>query len=314
MDDPGRRRRVQAPAGDERRRERSQKRKIDAEPALHRAAAALFGSLAGQAHGGARHRPALDLCVDPAGAQGPRLCAHRQEAAGARGQRPRADRVPRKLLRPLRRVRFHRRPGGAARPHLQQRDGLARSVARLLARFHRRGRRHQGAARRAGHRRARRDAGAAPLPAARGRHRSAQMPELRDRPALAQARQVRRLHRLHQLSGMPLYAPVRAGQRRQRRRRHEEARRGSGERPRSDAALRPLRPLSAARRGGRRREAQARRLAERPFARRHRSRHARSACSRCRARSASIPTTASRSSPASAASAPMCSTARPTPT
>jgi DNA topoisomerase-1 len=37
-------------------------------PAFHRAAAALFGSLAGQAHGRARHRPALDLRLDPAGA------------------------------------------------------------------------------------------------------------------------------------------------------------------------------------------------------------------------------------------------------
>ena len=33
------------------------------------------------------------------------------------------------------------------------------------------------------HRRARRDAGAAPVPAARGRHRSAQLPDLRHRPA-----------------------------------------------------------------------------------------------------------------------------------
>ena len=40
------------------------------DPAFHRAAAALFGSLAGQAHGRARHRPALDLRLDPAGAAG----------------------------------------------------------------------------------------------------------------------------------------------------------------------------------------------------------------------------------------------------
>ena len=50
--------------------------------------------------------------------------------------------------------------------------------------------------------------GAAPVPAARGRRRSAQVPELRDRPAVAQARQVRRLHRLHELSGVPLHPPV----------------------------------------------------------------------------------------------------------
>ena len=176
-------------------------------PAFHRAAAALFGSLAGQAHGGARHRPALHLCLDPAGAQGPRLCAHRQEAADARGQGPGADLVPGELLRPLCRIRLHRRSRGAARPRLQQRDRLARSAARLLARFRRRGRRDQGSARRPGDRRAQRDAGAASVSAARRRHRSAPVPDLR-RPAVAQAQQVRRLHRLHQLSGMPLYPPA----------------------------------------------------------------------------------------------------------
>ena len=56
------------------------------------------------------------------------------------------------------------------------------------------------------------------------------------------------------------------------RRGHEKARRGSRERPRSDAALRPVRALRAARRGGRGREAQARRPAERPVVRRSRSR------------------------------------------
>ena len=44
------------------------KRAIEVHAAFHRAAAALLGSLAGQAHGRARHRPALDLCLDPAGA------------------------------------------------------------------------------------------------------------------------------------------------------------------------------------------------------------------------------------------------------
>ncbi len=43
------------------------------DPAFHRAAAALFRGLPGQAHGGARHRPALDLRLDPAGAAGPQL-------------------------------------------------------------------------------------------------------------------------------------------------------------------------------------------------------------------------------------------------
>ena len=44
-------------------------KKVDRrQPALHRTAAALFRSLAGQAHGRTRHRPAVDLCLDPAGA------------------------------------------------------------------------------------------------------------------------------------------------------------------------------------------------------------------------------------------------------
>ena len=80
---PGRqggRRGRQPPAGDGDRR-RAEEARDPGHPALHRAAAALFGSLAGQAHGRARHRPALDLRLDPAGAQGPRLRADRQEAA-----------------------------------------------------------------------------------------------------------------------------------------------------------------------------------------------------------------------------------------
>ena len=131
--------------------------------------------------------------------------------------------------------------------------------------------------------------GAAPVPAARGRRRSAQMPELRKRQALAQARQVRRLHRLHELSGMPLHPPVLQRRQRRARRRHEEARRGSGDRPRRDAALRPLRPLHPARRSGRTarsRSAPACRRVSRPTTS---ISSARSACCRCRARSASIP-------------------------
>ena len=51
--------------------------------------------------------------------------------------------------------------------------------------------------------------GAASLSAARGRRRSAPVSDLRHRPAVAQARQVRRLHRLLELSRMPLHPPAR---------------------------------------------------------------------------------------------------------
>ncbi len=49
---------------------------------------------------------------------------------------------------------------------------------------------------------------AASVSGARGRRRSAGLPDLQQRPAVAQALQVRRLHRLLELSGMPLYPLV----------------------------------------------------------------------------------------------------------
>ena len=55
------------------------------EPALHRAAAALHRGDAGQAHGGARHRPPLDLRLDHRRLEGSRLCADRKEAPDPRG-------------------------------------------------------------------------------------------------------------------------------------------------------------------------------------------------------------------------------------
>ena len=73
------------------------------------------------------------------------------------------------------------------------------------------------------------------------------VPDLRQRPAVAQARQVRRLHRLLELSGMPLHPPARR-QRRERRRRRQGARQGPGHRPRRRAQVRPVRTVPAARR------------------------------------------------------------------
>ena len=99
---------VKAPAADERRRASRQARDRR-NPALHRAAAALLGSLARQAHGGARHRPAFDLRLDPAGAQGPQLCAAGKEAPARRGQGPRCRGVPGEFLRALCRIRLHGR-------------------------------------------------------------------------------------------------------------------------------------------------------------------------------------------------------------
>ena len=78
-----------APAEDRRR----------GDPAFHPAAAALFRSEPGQAAGGARHRPAVDLCGDAADAEGPRICPRRQEPLRSRGERAAGDGVPRALLR-----------------------------------------------------------------------------------------------------------------------------------------------------------------------------------------------------------------------
>ncbi len=138
-------------------------------PAFHRTAAALFRSVAGKAHGGARHRPAFDLRLDPAGAQGPQICTHRQASAGSRGPRPGGRGISRELLCEIRRVRLHRRPRGTARPRIQQRNGVARPIARFLEGFHRRDRRDQGPENLECDRRAQRAAVATSVPAARRR-------------------------------------------------------------------------------------------------------------------------------------------------
>ena len=90
-------------------------------------------------------------------------------------------RVPGKLLRALCRIRFHRRPRRAARPDLQQRARLASDVLRdFWQRLHRRRRRHQGSAHHARcSTRSTRCCAPHLFPPKPGRHRSAQVPELR---------------------------------------------------------------------------------------------------------------------------------------
>ena len=101
------------------------------------------------------------------------------------------------------------------------------------------------------------------------------LPDLRQRPAGAEAVQIRRLHRLLELSRMPLYKAAHGG--RQRRSQQQETRRRSDHRARRHRALGPLRALSAARRRRRRRKAEARQPAERRRARRDRPRPRRGA-------------------------------------
>jgi hypothetical protein len=74
--------------------------------------------------------------------------------------------------------------------------------------FSRTCRRDQGTAHHRGARCAQRGARAAGLPGARGRLQSADLPEMRDRQPVAEARQVRRLRRLLELSGLQLHPPA----------------------------------------------------------------------------------------------------------
>ena len=209
-----------------------ERRRIAVDAAFHRAAAALHGGKPGQAHGGARHRPALHLRGRARRLARARIRAHRQETARSGRQGPPRHRVPRKLFPPLRRIRFHGRSRGEARRDRQPRDRLETGPARFLAGLFRRHRRHQGAAHDRGSRCAERDPRPAYLSAAQRRREPAHLPDLRHRPALAQARPLRRLRRLLELSRMPLHAPVHGlGRRRETARRPAPASSATTPRP-----------------------------------------------------------------------------------
>ena len=193
---------------------------------------------------------------------------------------------------------------------------LEQGAGGFLARLLRRGRRHQGSER------SRRCIDA--LDEELGRHffpddgrrqGSAALPGLRQRPARLEARQVRRLHRLLELSGMPLYAAAgpraRRRERRERRRRAERLGRSRDQFAGQRCAKVPTATTSSSAKRVANGEKPKRVLAAQGHrARRCRPRDGARAARRCRARSAPIPKTASRSSPRSAASAPISSTAR----
>ena len=131
------------------------------------------------------HRPAVDLCRDPADAEGPRICPRRQGPLRARGERAAGDCLPRALLRELRQLRLYRRARGRAGRRLRRPARLAEIARRLLARLQAQGRRGHGPEAERDHRRARRVPRALALPAARGRQRPAPLPAMRQRPAVA---------------------------------------------------------------------------------------------------------------------------------
>ena len=154
--------------------------------AFHGTAAALFGSEPRAQARGARHRAAVDLCDDPVGAARPRLREDGPQPLHPGRQGPHRHRLPHQLLRPLRRIRLHRRSRGEARRGLGGRSRLEAIAARFLARFLGCHRRDQGPQDLPGHHRARRDPGTAHLPAhGCGRRRSARLPDLRQRAARA---------------------------------------------------------------------------------------------------------------------------------
>jgi hypothetical protein len=151
----------------------SAKTGVEATPAFHPAAAALFRSKPGQAARGAGDRQAFDLCVDPPDAEGPRICAGRESALRSRGKRPAGNRLPRAVLREICELRLHRRARGGAGRRLRRPARLAAAARRVLARFPAQGRRGDGAETVRDHRRDRRISRTLALPAARGRKRPA---------------------------------------------------------------------------------------------------------------------------------------------
>ena len=152
-------------------------------PALHRAAAALLRSQPGQEAGRARHRPALDLRLDPDRAARPRIRAHGQEPLHPRGQGPAGHRLPGAVLRaatssttsppPWRRSSTWSRPASWTGRCCCATSGRTSSAA---VGEHRRAAHHPGA------RRAERGAGPAHLPRQGGRRRPARLPDLRHGP------------------------------------------------------------------------------------------------------------------------------------
>ena len=104
----------------------------DADPALHRAAAALHRGDADQGARGARHRPPVDLRGDDLDDHRPRLRPGRGAAAAPGARRRDRHRPARRALRRLRRRRVHGPDGGGARRGRPRRARLGAAAARLL--------------------------------------------------------------------------------------------------------------------------------------------------------------------------------------
>ena len=90
------------------------------------AAGPLHGADARQGAGGLRHRPPLDVRVDPRDDPRPWVC--REARPGARADVPgfRRDEAARAALRQARRLRLHGADGGRSRPHCRRRGAEGR--------------------------------------------------------------------------------------------------------------------------------------------------------------------------------------------
>ena len=104
------------------------------------AAGPLHGADAGQGAGGLRHRPPVDVRVDPRDDPRPRI--RREARAGARADVPgvRRDEAARAALRQARRLRLHGADGGRSRPHRRRRGAAGRLADAVLPRRERRAR------------------------------------------------------------------------------------------------------------------------------------------------------------------------------
>ena len=109
------------PAAEPRRGRRHDRRRRHADPALHRAAAALHRGDADQGARGARHRPAVDVRGDDLDDHRPRLRPRRGAAAPPGARRRGRDRPAGRALRRLRGRRVHGADGGGARRGRQRR-------------------------------------------------------------------------------------------------------------------------------------------------------------------------------------------------
>ena len=112
-------------------------------PALHRAAAALLGSLAGQGAGGTRHRPPVDLRHHHLDAQGSRVRRHGQPPLHPHRHRQDRRQLPVQAFSQVGRIRLHRLARRRARRRVARRGRLDRAAEEILEAVHLAGRAHR---------------------------------------------------------------------------------------------------------------------------------------------------------------------------